>query len=470
MHHLACGSTVRSVSTPQIDSVAGFVLLAIALAFLCYMLPTMIRSRQVVSDARVDDRFSTGLRVLARAGDTPPRYDSTARVYLHTPRAGQVEAPMDRQPQPPAPGSAAAARQAAAQRAARAAAASRRAAAARRRRVLLLGLLALSLTFWVLFAATTFPIAPAIAATALLLAATVAGRRAAVRAARAEARERVALGPDRPRHDAKTGEEGTTTSKTGQMRHARRSGEHSSTSVPEARESAGSAGITEDTARATTGPVRTPVAERTGSLRISVDPAQAGAETRAGEGGEREEGWTPVPVPKPTYTLKAPAPRRTVRAYEPPTWEPEPAPATATEERQVTLAEVEQAIRERLDPQAPPATEAQMLAEQEEARAQARDAEGRDTEGRDRQGQNAQQAHIRGEQPGSREEQRSEASSRDEAAEQPVAATGAGELADAAGAEGLSVPGVPGQGSAGVPDHPKIDLQSVLERRRAVGQ
>ena len=429
------------MSTAQIDSVAGFVLLAIALTFLCYMLPTMIRARQVVSDARVDDRFSTGLRVLARAGDTPPRYDSTARVYLHTPRAGTVEAPMDRQPQPPVPGSAAAARHAAAQRAARAAAASRRAAAARRRRVLLLGLLVLSGTFWALFATITFPIVPAIVATVLLAAATVAGRRAAVLAARAEARERAALGPERQRRRAGAEQESTTTTDTGQMRHARRSSHHGSTTDSSADESAADdAHTVGETERARTGPVRTSVAERTGSLRISVDPAEGGD---AGAGSdEGDGGWTPVPVPKPTYTLKAPAPRRTVRAYEPPEWEPAPAPASATEERRVTLAEVEQAIRERQDPQAPPATGAQVLAEQEEARAQSQAGHPADDDDRG---------------TGSKD-----------VAEEREAADGA--LADAAGAEGLSAPAAPGQGSAAAPDRPKIDLQSVLERRRAVGQ
>lgn len=427
------------MSTAQIDSVAGFVLLAIALTFLCYMLPTMIRARQVVSDARVDDRFSTGLRVLARAGDTPPRYDSTARVYLHTPRAGTVEAPMDRQPQPPVPGSAAAARHAAAQRAARAAAASRRAAAARRRRVLLLGLLVLSGTFWALFATITFPIVPAIVATVLLAAATVAGRRAAVLAARAGARERAALGPERQRRRAGAEQERTTTTDTGQMRHARRSGPHGSTTDSRTGESAADDAQTAgETEHARTGPVRTSVAERTGSLRISVDPAEGGD---AGP-GEGDGGWTPVPVPKPTYTLKAPAPRRTVRAYEPPEWEPAPAPASSAEERRVTLAEVEQAIRERQDPQAPPATGAQVLAEQEEAR-----------------------AHSQAGHPADDDER---GTGSKDVAEEREAADGA--LADAAGAEGLSAPAAPGQGSAAAPDRPKIDLQSVLERRRAVGQ
>lgn len=68
------------MSNALIDSVAGFVLLAIVVMVLGYMVPTAIRSRQVVADARIEDRFSTGLRVLARAGDAPPQYNSTARV------------------------------------------------------------------------------------------------------------------------------------------------------------------------------------------------------------------------------------------------------------------------------------------------------------------------------------------------------------------------------------------------------
>src|SRR5699024_7997327 len=222
---------------------------------LCYLLPAAIRARQVVADARIDDRFSTGLRVLARAGDPPPRYDSTARVHLHTPSSrtpgsGEPEAPMDRQPVPPASRAAAQARREASTRAARAAAASRRAAAARRRRVLLLGLVALTATAWTLFATITFPLAAPITASVVLLAAAVAGRRAAVRAARAEAREQASAGNARRRKPGPqqaapdAGAEQGTTATTGAVpvRHARRASEGAARRMPEGEARRGSSG------------------------------------------------------------------------------------------------------------------------------------------------------------------------------------------------------------------------------------
>ncbi|MGC0272959.1 hypothetical protein ACO0LV_08185 [Pseudactinotalea sp. Z1739] len=423
------------MSTGQVESVAGFVLLAIVLMSLGYLLPALIRSRQVVSDARVDDRFSTNLRVLARAGGTPPRYSSTARVYLHTPSAREPEAPMDRQPAPPASRSAAEARRVAAMRAARAAAASRRAAAARRRRALLLGLVFLTAALWTLFVTITLPIAAPIAASVLLVAAGVAGRRAAVRAAFAETRE--AERTDRTTHTdrtARTGrnprrrggtagaeraEQESPTTATGPLavRHARRSSQGEAAPVPaetQERGEATKAGVADDGTgqdAPVAPPTRTPVSERTGSLRISVDPATIDNPVAM----DTADGWTPVPVPRPTYTLKAPAPRRDVAAYEAPQWEPAPAPADAEVERELTLAEVEQTVRARTDAQAPPATPEQVLAEQESARL-------------DTQGEAASAAGA--------------ASS-----PAPVAATGTDEA-----------------------KRPTMDLQSVLERRRAVGQ
>lgn len=478
------------MSNALIDSVAGFVLLAIVVMVLGYMVPTAIRSRQVVADARIEDRFSTGLRVLARAGDAPPQYNSTARVYLHTPRDGRVEAPMERQSIPPAsdartgaaapepdrsaeprdpspdaasqgpaaPGAGASgaptppvakqsadeARRGAAARAARAAAASRRAAAARRRLVLLTFLAAVTATFWILFATIGLTMVPAIVASVVLVAAVIAGRRAAVRAAQAAARDLEATGwagqrrrttaqdSATGRHDGQQSrrrhDEPTTTQHTGQMRHARRRSteggaatESRSADQPgradagggdtDHMDHAGPADHGPATGPEHTGqaPARTSVAG-TGSLRISVDPARGEGEPEgsgAGDRGREAEGWTPVPVPKPTYALKASAPRRSVPAYEAPQWEPAPAPVEAEAERAVTLAEVEQAVRERLEPQAPPATDEQVLAE---------DAAG-------------------------------------------GVAPGAPDAAVAASSS--STPAAPA---------PKIDLQSVLERRRAVGQ
>lgn len=61
--------------------------------------------------------------------------------------------------------------------------------------------------------------------------------------------------------------------------------------------------------------------------------AAGGADTGADDSSapqpdsDIERGWTPVPVPVPSYTLKAPAPRRDIAPYEAPVQEPAAAEA-----------------------------------------------------------------------------------------------------------------------------------------------
>src|SRR5690606_9242903 len=145
-----------------------------------------VRSRQELAEARVEDRFSADLRILAVAGATPsePRGGSVhhgqpvARPYLHDPRR-RTEAPAVNRP--PARGERAGddARRLAAARAARAAECSRRAAAARRRLVLTLALLAGAVAGWVAVGTTGAAVVLGVVPTVLLAGVLVLGRRAA---------------------------------------------------------------------------------------------------------------------------------------------------------------------------------------------------------------------------------------------------------------------------------------------------
>lgn len=81
---------------PVGSSWGGPALAALFVCWLCYYVPVRLRLRQQVADARTEDRFSDGLRVLAVAGGDPvaapePRA-VTGSVPLLTSRASQVGA------------------------------------------------------------------------------------------------------------------------------------------------------------------------------------------------------------------------------------------------------------------------------------------------------------------------------------------------------------------------------------------
>lgn len=255
---------------------AGWVVLAIVVMILGYLLPTAVRSRQVVVDSRVADRFSEDLRVLATAGTSPTPQPESARGYLHPPRTQTTEDIMHS----PAPQrlAAADARRAAAARATRAAAASRRAAAAARRLVLTVVLLAATAAGWALVALASAPLVLAIVPSVAFLAVLVLGRRAATQAKIADARLAEEVERARRADHARAARVAAT--------KAARAGE-----APKA----------------------------SSSLRIDVDPTGLQEGTEEGASARSElpegEGWTPVPVPAPVYTMKAPAPRRAVEPF-----------------------------------------------------------------------------------------------------------------------------------------------------------
>jgi hypothetical protein len=178
----------------------GYVVVALTLILLGYLLPHLVRTRQLLLDSRVEDRFSGDLRILATAGKPETAqgraahtrgHTSDARPYLHDP-ARRPEAPMNR-PRARAERATEDARALAAARAARAARVSRRAAAARRRLILTVVLLALAVGGWtaVGLAATSWVLA--VVPSLLLVTVLVLGRRTAVKAAANDRRDRAEM-------------------------------------------------------------------------------------------------------------------------------------------------------------------------------------------------------------------------------------------------------------------------------------
>lgn len=295
-------------------SPAGLAALGVVGLWLAYLVPHRLRHRQQLLESRTDDRYSGSMRVLAvadRDADrhrVPPVRTASATALLTPARGTRVVGgeDMDRPHESHERRSVDAARRIAQRHAQRAALLARRRAAARRRLVLVVALLALTVGGWTAVGlgaiGATFAAVPSV----LLVATLGLGRAAVVSAQRGDAAwaaEQAAL-----ERAARPVERRTGPVVTGRAVH----------------------GNDEDTL----------VIEKV----VDEEPRAADDDT-----------WQPVPVPRPTYTLKSPAPR----------WEP--APLEVSERSAVTAARVEVPVPEKpaasLAPEASPAPEANPGAE-----------------------------------------------------------------------------------------------------------
>lgn len=269
--------------------------LALVGLWVAYLVPHKLRHRQQLVESRVDDRFSENLRVVA-VSDRPGRAPrpqvagngadcrpagtsgllTPGRGVLVTTSAATGGRTVDRPTAQQDRITAEVARRTAQTRAAHAASVARRGAAARRRGLLAGGLVVLTAAGTL--AAVALPAVTWVAATVpavLLTAVVVLGRRA------------VLVGRQ---NDAAFAE-------------------------VMARATADAQAARERAARAVTG--AHPVVARAGVTGHAVRPSddlrtQAIARVRTSD----EAGWSPVPVPRPTYALKAEAPRREPVALE----------------------------------------------------------------------------------------------------------------------------------------------------------
>lgn len=350
--------------------------------WIAYLVPHRLRHRQQLLESRAEDRYSGALRVLAVTGRTArePRVSEARtecgtsierRAALLTPcrgipvqklgvvavREGKI---VDR-PHGTHDGiSADAARRAAQRRARRAASLARRGAAARRRGVLTLGLLAVSAAGWVVVGLTTLAVLAAVIPTVALGGVLVLGRRAVVQGKAADAawdRQQLAVG----------GAGRTTTAPvTGRAYHP---SDSPTQVIARIRDEAPSdtADLVPDAspaADADLAGVDAVHVDATGSSTDSAATESAAAESAAAESAAAESAetetesaeWSPVPVPRSTYTTKATAPRREPIPLV--ISEPEPAAATAAEPSQDLVGTIEGAVEAPL-----PAAGAPVLAE-----------------------------------------------------------------------------------------------------------
>ena len=366
--------------------------MAVVVLWLAYLVPQRLRHRQQLVEARVDDRFSGRLRVLAVASEgagTRARsagrgaqvslqkhgdctVSSSADVSLLTPPIGTTVRPrrqitdgvqdMERND---SYGSAS-----------RDALLARRAAAARRRATLTLTLVVLTAVVGVLGATTALPVWTVVVPGLLLVSVLVLGRRAVLANARADqaAREReAAREAARPAALRRAGRPAPAvrTTVTGRAVHpsqtqtemisrvrAQETGESTAAgTAPQSETATASEATTEVSPRAkkaqgraqderrTQAPADRGSADRGPADRSSADRSSADTSapdqparstTRTATDAAPAAGgtdWEPVAVPRPVYTLKSAAPR----------WEPAPLTAELrklTEERRAELAAV----------------------------------------------------------------------------------------------------------------------------------
>lgn len=324
------------------NDLAGPVALALVVLWVAYLVPHKLRHRQQLLESRADDRFSEALRVVAvsdrrirqeaASAECGPTASSTAGLL--TPGKGlpvatgsatggtTVDRPHGTQDRITAD----AARRAAQARAARAASVARRAAAARRRAVLAGLLVALTVAGWAAVGLSPMVTWVAGAVPTVLLGsvlvlgrrAVLAGReadeaweqkiaderrtasaprtgaqRAVATAARATAPAAPAPAPAPVAQAAPAATEAPMAFVTGRAVHP----SDASTEVFER--------IVEDKGESD-GPARHASTGQVPVVRRSVTERTEQAESAA----ETDEAWSPVPVPRPTYTMKASAPRR----------------------------------------------------------------------------------------------------------------------------------------------------------------
>ncbi|WP_456788397.1 hypothetical protein [Cellulomonas sp. P5_C5] len=311
------------------NDLAGPVALALVGLWVAYLVPHKLRYRQQLLESRADDRFSEALRVVAVSDQrnrqeavSGPTVSSTAGLL--TPGKGlpvatgsatggtTVDRPHGTQDRITAD----AARRAAQARAARAASVARRGAAARRRALLAGFLVVLTVVGWA--AVGLSPLVTWVAGvvpTVLLGSVLVLGRRAVLAGREADEaweqriadERRVASGP-----------------RTGAMRAVA-----TATKAAPAAPAAPVAAPLEAPAAFVTGRAVHPSDASTEVFaRIVADKGESEGPVRHAStgqvpvvrrsvidrtteaGSEDDEAWSPVPVPRPTYTMKASAPRR----------------------------------------------------------------------------------------------------------------------------------------------------------------
>ncbi|MDO5494231.1 MAG: hypothetical protein Q4G64_00785 [bacterium] len=300
--------------------------LALALIVLGYLVPHLTRRQAVVAESRIEDRFSPMLRLVEPVA-APALAERRAehRVPVLKPEIAQRRTEALAMIRPTAPDSRRVnARELAAARASRAAAISVRAAAGRRRLVLTAVLAALAALLWVLVSTGTLAWGWAVVPTLLAIGVGYLAVQAMLedRAADAKARAEISRFDQRLRlfrSEEARAESVAAVDISFEEILAPYEGTHSS----------------EPHIDLDAPPKHARHLEPSVFLEIGEDEESRRAQRPVDAPLPQEGGpeWTPVPVPVPTYTLKADVPRREAEA-----WAPEASPSGAVPERPTQAA------------------------------------------------------------------------------------------------------------------------------------
>ncbi len=314
-----------------------WALIVLSAVLSLYLLPTLVGRREVMRSARTEDRHSAQLRILSTAAPTSESVclegHENARIFQSRPEVRVVDRPTVRSVR-----SLRVERELAKVRVLHRQSRRRRRRAAERRALVVLALLAVSVVVALVVALTSVPWWNALYAPAGTLLAFVLGRRATLRDWRQDQKERRHIGAltrnlrvltgeaHRPARGRSTGAEQAAWSAA--ARHSQQVSSEPDTvetaSKARARESAPAVGRGTrvstkegDKAQAAPTPRPEPVIEtaapaagaatkqqpttpKAAPLQVELTPATP------------PQGWRPVSVPAPTYTLGGRAPRRVV--------------------------------------------------------------------------------------------------------------------------------------------------------------
>lgn len=288
-----------------------WALIALVVVSTVYLLPFLVGRREMMGLAHAEDRYSAELRVLA-TGEHPPSADEActggahAQIFRKRPEVKAMNRPAVRNVR-----ALRTERELARARRVHEDGRRRRAEAASHRAVLASVLLGVTLGVIVVAAVTVLPMWTALIPAVLLAGSMAAGRRAAVVAQESERRERRRIAELQRRLESVTGdvpgaagpraERRSVAGGSGPGRPTSRTHEQEqpAASASEAREEIASP-ITVDAVPREH--VTVPIAERT-TASVATESPEVATSTPP-------QGWKPVHVPAPTYTLAARASRR----------------------------------------------------------------------------------------------------------------------------------------------------------------
>lgn len=288
-----------------------WALIALVVVSTVYLLPFLVGRREMMGLAHAEDRYSAELRVLA-TGEHPPSADEActggahAQIFRKRPEVKAMNRPAVRNVR-----ALRTERELARARRVHEDGRRRRAEAASHRAVVASVLLGVTLGVIVVAAVTVLPMWTVLVPAVLLAGSMAAGRRAAIAAQESDRRERRRIADLQRRLDAVTGD-APRAAAPGQVRSSVAGGSGPERPTSHEREQERPADLGSDVREEIASPITVdavpreqvagPAAERaTGS--VAAERPEAATSTPP-------QGWKPVHVPAPTYTLAARAPRR----------------------------------------------------------------------------------------------------------------------------------------------------------------